>query len=155
MPNPSRSELCHCAAPHASCSIAHRKRKLNGGKILTPNQNNAGVCWKREWLLRQQPERKEKHRNGQCRANHEQRLSTRHEAKHDPSTIDGIRRHSVSYALTHVSLQLALSVPATSQQRRQGMTCKQCGKAFMAPRNDARFCSSACRQRAYRIRTTR
>src|SRR5215510_5432492 len=48
MPNPSRSELCHCAAPHASCSIAHRKRKLNGGKILTSNQNNAGIRWKRE-----------------------------------------------------------------------------------------------------------
>jgi hypothetical protein len=32
-----------------------------------------------------------------------------------PSTIDGIRRRSRSYALTPVSLQLALSVPATSQ----------------------------------------
>src|SRR5262249_61408579 len=25
---PSRSELCHCAVPHASCSTAHRKRKV-------------------------------------------------------------------------------------------------------------------------------
>ena len=39
-----------------------------------------------KWLLRQQPERKEKHRDGQRRANHEQRhelskLSARHDTQ--------------------------------------------------------------------------
>jgi hypothetical protein len=31
-------------------------------------------------------------------------------------------------------------------------TCARCGKAFKATRNDGRFCSSACRQAAYRDR---
>jgi hypothetical protein len=31
-------------------------------------------------------------------------------------------------------------------------SCAQCGIPFEAPRSDARFCSSACRQLAYRIR---
>jgi hypothetical protein len=35
---------------------------------------------------------------------------------------------------------------------REGLTCEQCGKSFTPPRNDAKFCSSACRQQAYRNR---
>src|SRR6516165_511085 len=27
---PSRSELCHCAVPHASCSATHRKQEVKG-----------------------------------------------------------------------------------------------------------------------------
>jgi len=33
--------------------------------------------------------------------------------------------------------------------------CVECGKDFEAARSDARFCSSACRQKAYRARKTR
>lgn len=35
-----------------------------------------------------------------------------------------------------------------------GLTCETCGKKFTAQRCSARYCSSACRQRAYRQRTT-
>ena len=34
-------------------------------------------------------------------------------------------------------------------------SCVECGKDFDAARSDARFCSSACRQKAYRARKTR
>jgi tyrosine-protein kinase Etk/Wzc len=34
-------------------------------------------------------------------------------------------------------------------------TCVECGNRFEAARSDARFCSSACRQKAYRARKTR
>jgi predicted nucleic acid-binding Zn ribbon protein len=34
-------------------------------------------------------------------------------------------------------------------------TCVECGNNFEAARSDARFCSSACRQKAYRARKTR
>ena len=30
--------------------------------------------------------------------------------------------------------------------------CNQCGKAFTAPRSDTKFCSAACKQKAYRQR---
>jgi hypothetical protein len=32
------------------------------------------------------------------------------------------------------------------------MTCETCGREFTARRNDARYCSRACRQKAYRDR---
>jgi len=40
-----------------------------------------------------------------------------------------------------------------SAKRREGMTCEQCGKDFTPPRDDAKFCSSSCRQQAYRERS--
>ncbi len=33
-----------------------------------------------------------------------------------------------------------------------GRSCSQCGAAYQSPRSDTRFCSDACRQRAYRQR---
>jgi len=38
---------------------------------------------------------------------------------------------------------------------QQTATCVECGNNFEAARSDARFCSSACRQKAYRARKTR
>jgi len=35
---------------------------------------------------------------------------------------------------------------------RQATRCAQCGTAYRSPRSDSRFCSDACRQRAYRER---
>jgi hypothetical protein len=32
------------------------------------------------------------------------------------------------------------------------MTCETCGREFTARRNDARYCSPGCRQKAYRDR---
>jgi len=37
-------------------------------------------------------------------------------------------------------------------ERRQGALCLSCGEKFIPPRNDAAYCSSACRQKAYRRR---
>lgn len=37
---------------------------------------------------------------------------------------------------------------------RAGTVCATCGTAFTPPRADARYCSSPCRQRAYRMRRT-
>jgi hypothetical protein len=42
------------------------------------------------------------------------------------------------------------TVAAILRRRR----CLACNEAFAAPRSDARYCSSACRQRAYRQRAT-
>ena len=36
------------------------------------------------------------------------------------------------------------------QQARTNLTCACCGKQFDANRTDAKFCSNACRQKAYR-----
>ena len=44
-------------------------------------------------------------------------------------------------------------VPDISSQNMA--SCVVCGKNFDAARSDARFCSSACRQKAYRARKTR
>ena len=85
-----------------------------------------------------------------------------------PSTIGMIHSarfmcdHAMSKQAQYAVCSHACQPPARAKRarditakRRQRMTCKQCGKAFMPPRNDARFSSSACRQRAYRIRTKR
>jgi hypothetical protein len=37
---------------------------------------------------------------------------------------------------------------------RSGLTCQVCGRIFQPPRSDAKYCSSACRQKAYRTRVT-
>ena len=39
-----------------------------------------------------------------------------------------------------------------AEQRPEPEPCARCGESFNAPRSDARFCSSACRQAAYRER---
>jgi hypothetical protein len=41
------------------------------------------------------------------------------------------------------------------RQARADRTCESCGATFTPGRNDGRFCSSACRQAAYRKRTRR
>jgi capsular exopolysaccharide synthesis family protein len=46
----------------------------------------------------------------------------------------------------------APSIPEVSNQTMA--TCVECGNKFEAARSDARFCSSACRQKAYRARKT-
>jgi hypothetical protein len=34
------------------------------------------------------------------------------------------------------------------------LVCAMCGERFMPARSDARYCSNACRQRAWRLRVT-
>jgi hypothetical protein len=41
------------------------------------------------------------------------------------------------------------------KRRTAARACAACGKSFVPRRADTRFCSAACRQRAYRIRLTR
>ncbi len=38
------------------------------------------------------------------------------------------------------------------REYRQNLCCEACGVSFAAMRGDARFCSNACRQAAYRLR---
>ena len=45
--------------------------------------------------------------------------------------------------------------PAPEISSQNMASCVECGKNFDAARSDARFCSSACRQKAYRARKTR
>ncbi len=45
--------------------------------------------------------------------------------------------------------------PAPDISSQNMASCVECGKNFEAARSDARFCSSACRQKAYRARKTR
>ncbi len=40
------------------------------------------------------------------------------------------------------------------REYRQNLSCWLCGDSFAAARGDARFCSNACRQAAYRLRRT-
>ena len=65
---------------------------------------------------------------------------------------------SISYAMssTHPrDMSLAAYERARREARRhKQLVCKGCGLIFTATRHDARFCSNACRQRAFRRRTT-
>lgn len=38
---------------------------------------------------------------------------------------------------------------------RKGIKCLNCGKIFTPARNDAKYCSPACKQEAYRIRAAK
>jgi hypothetical protein len=41
---------------------------------------------------------------------------------------------------------------ARRRARRTDLTCEHCGTVFTPPRSDGRYCSPACRQKAYRRR---
>ena len=45
----------------------------------------------------------------------------------------------------------AASARAARARKRAGKTCSLCKNSFTPARDDARFCSNACRQRAYRM----
>jgi endogenous inhibitor of DNA gyrase (YacG/DUF329 family) len=50
--------------------------------------------------------------------------------------------------------QAALTREARARKRGASRVCAQCGKQFAPKRNDARFCSAPCKQKAYRKRVT-
>jgi hypothetical protein len=55
-----------------------------------------------------------------------------------------------------VSVTAIRPTPSTGALSRNGdrrFSCDQCGGQFEPTRSDARYCSSPCRQRAYRRRT--
>ncbi len=39
-------------------------------------------------------------------------------------------------------------------ERRKDLVCAECGKTFTPKRSDAKYCSNACRQKAYRQSVT-
>src|SRR6516225_4240765 len=88
---PSRSELCHCAVPHASCSATHRKQEVKGaiggparGDMKSEKSRKSRERKRSKRLIRQQPERKEKYRERQCRANRKQHYKlSKPSARHD------------------------------------------------------------------------
>ena len=45
--------------------------------------------------------------------------------------------------------------PETRNGRVTGRVCGGCGRKFTPARSDTRYCSAACRQRAYRVRISR
>ncbi len=54
----------------------------------------------------------------------------------------------------YAMLRLAAARRSLPKVRRQdSVTCKMCGEAFAPVRSSAVYCSSACRQRAYRQRS--
>ena len=90
----SRSELCHCAVPHASCSATHRKQEVIRERLAAqpavpeevkserPRKSRERKRSKR--LKRQQPEREEKYRERQCQANRKQHYKlSKPSARHD------------------------------------------------------------------------
>src|SRR6516165_7860538 len=90
---PSRSELCHCAVPHASCSATHRKQEVKGA-IGGPARGTRGCEIRKsrksrerkrsKRLKRHQPERKEKYLERHCRANRKQHYKlSKPSARHD------------------------------------------------------------------------
>src|SRR5262249_4697997 len=90
---PSREQLCHYALLRASCSATHRKQEVKGAiggparvpedvKSEKPRKSRERKRSKR--LIRQQPERKEKYRERQCRANRKQHYNlSKPSARHD------------------------------------------------------------------------
>ena len=48
--------------------------------------------------------------------------------------------------------EISLEAAYPSIKRNLLKECDVCGKAFTAPRSDTKFCSSACKQKAYRLR---
>jgi len=57
---------------------------------------------------------------------------------------------SCSQACKHKSY--AAAVRERRRRRRGTLACEICGKAYQPSRSDSRFCSVACKQRAYRKR---
>ncbi|MCH7805085.1 MAG: AAA family ATPase [Acidobacteria bacterium] len=66
------------------------------------------------------------------------------------------RRHRTPVAAQPVEASIVKPTPSPPDIWSQNMaSCVECGKNFDSARSDARFCSSACRQKAYRARKTR
>jgi hypothetical protein len=57
-----------------------------------------------------------------------------------------------SAVLTRRVLTSPETVTDDTAASRNGFVCGICGRTFLAPRRDARYCSPACRQSAYRER---
>ena len=66
------------------------------------------------------------------------------------------RRQRTSVVAQPVKASIVATAPSPPDIPSENIAnCVECGKDFEAARSDARFCSSACRQKAYRARKTR
>lgn len=67
---------------------------------------------------------------------------------------DGVfRRHRVCSDDCRAKRMIALQISKRNRERHlRSVTCTQCAKAFEPTRADSRYCSSRCRQQAYRLR---
>ena len=65
-----------------------------------------------------------------------------HEDLVPPDTIEGLSEK-----------EIALFKTEYDGQKRRKRKCVMCGKRLPPARSDAKYCSSICRQRAYRRRT--
>jgi DNA-directed RNA polymerase subunit RPC12/RpoP len=64
-----------------------------------------------------------------------------------------IHVYGTSKLLTVCSNRCAQRERRRRNRSRSMIVCTGCGKAFLPKRRDAKFCSNACRQRAYRLRS--
>jgi hypothetical protein len=67
------------------------------------------------------------------------------------------RQHSFCSEVCQSKVLSATATAAARQQRAEARgtrTCENCDKIFTPTRTDVRFCSAACKQRAYRRRVT-
>jgi hypothetical protein len=68
----------------------------------------------------------------------------------DPTVLTPEQARLVLTALDPVLLDLRRYRSAVARLDN-GYTCNQCGQQFKAARSDAKYCSSACRQKAHRL----
>ncbi len=73
----------------------------------------------------------------------------------DSVSLPRFRRTPVTPQPRVAEVVTPLPPPAPDISSQNMASCVVCGKNFDAARSDARFCSSACRQKAYRARKTR
>lgn len=64
----------------------------------------------------------------------------------------GTNAHPVSYCTRACEIAARTGRRRLARQLARQRRCETCGDAFTAPRQDACYCSPACRQRAYRQR---
>jgi hypothetical protein len=68
---------------------------------------------------------------------------------------DSARATVVASGARAAARDTAPAAAASAYEARHGhlrRDCAQCGRAYTPPRNDGRYCSAACKQRAYRRR---
>ena len=71
-------------------------------------------------------------------------------------SVSQLRLRRTPVVTQPVEVAIVQPTPSAPDISSQNMaSCVVCGKNFDAARSDARFCSSACRQKAYRARKTR
>lgn len=65
----------------------------------------------------------------------------------------GLLDHLIELAQSQEDIAREDRLRFTAMRDGSNRNCETCGQGFVASRSDARYCSSPCRQKAYRART--